>query len=57
MSLMIGCLAEAIARSLDFDSNELEDAAGSRATKPRRCCARKHPDALFVPPSIAIATT
>jgi len=55
MSIMIGCVAEALADALTIDRDELEDARWFTRDEVRLMLERKHPDGLTCPPPIAIA--
>jgi NAD+ diphosphatase len=55
MSLMNGCIAEALTEEIQMDANEL---AGCRWFSKDECAAmlmRKHPEGLTCPPPVAIA--
>lgn len=55
MSMMVGFHAEAITTELTIDWKELEGARWFDRDELRLMFAGRHPDGLFVPPSVAIA--
>ncbi|WP_040620534.1 NAD(+) diphosphatase [Rhodovulum sp. PH10] len=55
MSLMIGCVAEALTTDLTIDRSELEDGRWFSRDEVLAMLERRHPDGLFAPPPIAIA--
>lgn len=55
MSLMIGCLAEAISTDIVIDPLELEAARWFTRAEAAAMLTRTHPGGLFVPPPVAIA--
>ncbi|MEP9379609.1 NAD(+) diphosphatase [Aquabacter sp. CN5-332] len=55
MSLMIGCLAEALTDEIVVDKSELEDARWFTREEATLMLTRTHPQGLFTPPPIAIA--
>ena len=54
-SLMIGCLAEALARDIIIDRTELEDARWFSREDVKLMLAGTHPDGYSAPQSVAIA--
>ena len=54
-SLMIGCFAEAVDRSLKVDCVELEDARWFTRDEAAALIERRHPDRLTAPTPVAIA--
>lgn len=54
-SLMIGCRAEAVSDEIVIDQSEIEEARWFDREELKLMLARKHPDGLATPPSIAIA--
>jgi NAD+ diphosphatase len=54
-SLMIGCVAEALADDLTVDFKELEDARWFTRDEVRSMLKGQHPDGIGCPPPIAIA--
>jgi NAD+ diphosphatase len=54
-SLMIGCFAQAIGRSLSVDHVELEDARWFPREEALAILERRHPDGLIAPTPMAIA--
>ncbi len=54
-SLMIGCFAEAVDRSLEVDRVELEDARWFSRDEAAALIERRHPDRLTAPTPVAIA--
>ena len=55
MSLMIGCIAEALNTDLVIDRTELEDLRWFSRDEVAAMLAGRHPDGLTAPPPIAIA--
>jgi NAD+ diphosphatase len=55
MSLMNGCLAEALTDDIKMDQNELVDCRWFSKDECAAMLMRKHPDGLTCPPPIAIA--
>ena len=55
MSLMNGCLAEALNDDLTMDKNELVDLRWFSKDECAAMLMRKHPDGLTTPPPVAIA--
>ena len=54
-SVMIGCRGEAVSDALTLDRDELEDARWFAKDEVRLMLERLHPDALCLPPPMAIA--
>jgi NAD+ diphosphatase len=54
-SLMIGCFAQAEAREITLDQNELAEAFWLEKSKLRALLAGERVDGLWVPPTVAIA--
>ncbi|BCP56190.1 NADH pyrophosphatase [Kaistia sp. 32K] len=57
MSLMIGCIAEAISTDIVPDTEELEDCRWFSREETRAMLDGEHPDGLSTPPRMAIAHT
>jgi NAD+ diphosphatase len=55
MSLMNGCLAEALGDDIKMDANELVDCRWFSKDECAAMLMRKHPDGLTCPPPVAIA--
>jgi len=55
MSLMIGCHAQALSRTVTVDRSELEDARWFTRAEATAMLARRHPQGLTTPPPFAIA--
>ena len=55
MSLMIGCLAEALNDDITMDAKELVDARWFSKDELAAMLMRKHPEGLTTPPPVAIA--
>lgn len=55
MSLMVGCHAEALTDTIAIDESELDGARWFARDEVALMLARRHPDGLYTPPSIAIA--
>jgi NAD+ diphosphatase len=55
MSLMNGCLAEALTDDISMDDNELVDCRWFTKDECAAMLMRKHPDGLTCPPPVAIA--
>jgi NAD+ diphosphatase len=56
-SLMIGCWGEALSDGLELDKTEIADARWFDRTEIASMLEGRHPDGLFVPPSISMAYT
>jgi NAD+ diphosphatase len=55
MSLMIGCVAQAMGTELNIDRNEIEDARWVSREESALMLMRKHPEGLMTPPPMAVA--
>jgi NAD+ diphosphatase len=55
MSLMLGCVAEALGREIVVDTKELEDARWFSRDEVAGMLLRRHPGGLTTPPPVAIA--